>query len=367
MELKRLFLLDAMALIYRAYYALNKNPRLTSTGLNTSAILGFTNSLYDVLKNEKPSHIGVVFDSHGPTFRVDDYAEYKANRQATPDDILTAIPYIKRIITGFGIPILELSGYEADDIIGTIAHQAAKEDFEVFMMTPDKDFGQLLTDRVHIYKPAKMGEKAQVVKSADFCAKYEIKHPMQFIDILGLWGDAVDNIPGIPSVGEVTAKKLVAQFDTIENMIANVDQIANEKLRQRVKENTDKALLSKKLATIILDVPLDFEADKLKYENLNLNLLKNIFDELEFRTLAKRIFTDFSIAPPPASEGKQASQMFTDGEFNLFSDLSDENAYTEANIYKKLCKENCKYTWIKNEEELHALLAKLNTKELFSF
>lgn len=367
MELKRLFLLDAMALIYRAYYALNKNPRVTSTGLNTSAILGFTNSLYDVLKNEKPSHIGVVFDSHGPTFRVDDYAEYKANRQTTPDDILTAIPYIKKIITGFGIPILELSGYEADDIIGTIAHKAAKENFEVFMMTPDKDFGQLLTENIHIYKPAKMGEKAQIVKSADFCAKYGIKNPMQFIDILGLWGDAVDNIPGVPSVGEVTAKKLVAQFDSIENMIANVDQIANEKLRQRIKENTDKALLSKKLGTIMLDVPLDFEEDKLKYENLDLNLLKSVFDELEFRTLAKRIFTDFSVTPPPASEGKQASQMFSNGEFDLFSDLSDENAYTEANIYKKLCSENCNYTWVKSEEELHALLTELNTKELFSF
>jgi DNA polymerase-1 len=367
MELKRLFLLDAMALIYRAYYALNKNPRITSSGLNTSAILGFTNSLYDVLKNEKPSHIGVVFDSHAPTLRVADFAEYKANRQATPDDILTAIPYIKKIITGFGIPILELDGYEADDIIGTIAHKAANHGFEVLMMTPDKDFGQLLTDKVHIYKPAKMGEKAQIVKTADFCAKYEIKNPTQFIDILGLWGDAVDNIPGIPGVGEVTAKKLVAQFDSIENMIANADQIANEKLRIKVKENADKALLSKKLATIILDVPLDFEEDKLKYENLNLNLLKNIFDELEFRTFAKRIFTDFSIAPPPASAGKQAAQMFSDGEFDLFSDLSDENAYTEANIFKKYSKENCQYILVRNNEELEKLLTELNKQELFSF
>ncbi len=367
MELKRLFLLDAMALIYRAYYALNKNPRITSSGLNTSAILGFTNSLYDVLKNERPSHIGVVFDSHAPTLRVADFAEYKANRQATPDDILTAIPYIKKIITGFGIPILELDGYEADDIIGTIAHKAANHGFEVLMMTPDKDFGQLLTDKVHIYKPAKMGEKAQIVKTADFCAKYEIKNPTQFIDILGLWGDAVDNIPGIPGVGEVTAKKLVAQFDNIENMIANADQIANEKLRIKVKENADKALLSKKLATIILDVPLDFEEDKLKYENLNLNLLKNIFEELEFRTFAKRIFTDFSIAPPPASAGKQATQMFSDGEFDLFSDLSDENAYTETNIYKKFCKENCHYVLVKSNEELEKLLTELNKQELFSF
>ncbi len=367
MNIKRLFLLDAMALIYRAYYALNKNPRITSNGLNTSAILGFTNSLYDILKNEKPSHIGVVFDSHAPTLRVIDYADYKAHRQATPDDIINALPYIKQIVTGFGIPILKLDGYEADDIIGTIAVKASEAGFEVLMMTPDKDFGQLLSDTIHIYKPAKMGEKAQIVKTSDFCAKYEIKNPKQFIDILGLWGDAVDNIPGIPGVGEVTAKKLVAQFGSIENMIENVQEISNEKLRQKVIENTEKALLSKKLATIILDVPLEFEEDKLKYENLNLPELKKIFQELEFRTLANRIFTDFSVKPPPATEGKQAYMMFSDGEPNLFSELDDDQSFQSSSIFKKLKLEESSYTQVASTEDLVVRLENLEKLNKFSF
>lgn len=367
MIIKRLFLLDAMALIYRAYYALNKNPRITSSGLNTSAILGFTNTLYDILKNEKPSHIGVVFDSHAPTLRAIDYEEYKANRQATPDDIVNALPYIKQIIKGFGIPILKLDGYEADDIIGTIAVKASKAGFEVLMMTPDKDFGQLLSDKIHIYKPAKMGEKAQVVKVADFCAKYEIKEPTQFIDILGLWGDAVDNIPGIPGVGEVTAKKLIAQFGSIENMIENADKISNEKLRQKVIENSEKALMSKKLATIILDVPVEFDEDKLKYENLNLPELKRLFQELEFRTLANRIFTDFSVSPPPASVGKQTSMLFSDGEPNLFSELNDNQSFQSSSIYKKLNLEESSYTLITSVDELIRLLNNLDKSDKFSF
>ncbi len=367
MDLKRLFLLDAMALIYRAYYALNKNPRITSNGLNTSAILGFTNTLYDILKNEKPSHIGVVFDSHAPTLRVMDYEDYKANRQATPDDIVNALPYIKQIVKAFGIPILKLDGYEADDIIGTIANKASEAGFEVLMMTSDKDFGQLLTDKIHIYKPAKMGEKAQIVKVDDFCAKYEIKEPKQFIDILGLWGDAVDNIPGIPGVGEVTAKKLIAQFGSIENMIEKVDEISNEKLRQKVIENTEKALMSKKLATIILDVPVEFEEDKLKYENLNLPELKKLFQELEFRTLANRIFTDFSVKPPPASEGKQTAMLFSDGELNLFSNLDDNQSFQSSSIYKKLNLEESSYTQIITTEELIIALENLENSNNFSF
>lgn len=364
---KRLFLLDAMALIYRAYYALNKNPRLTSNGINTSAILGFTNTLYDVLKNEKPSHIGVVFDSHAPTLRVMDYSNYKANRQATPDDIISALPHIKQIIKAFGIPILKLDGYEADDIIGTIACKASDAGFEVLMMTSDKDFGQLLNENIHFYKPAKMGEKAKVVKAEEFCAKYEIKEPKQFIDILGLWGDAVDNIPGIPGVGEVTAKKLVAQFGSIENMIANVHEISNEKLRQKVIDHTEQALMSKKLATIILDVPVEFEEEKLKYENINLPELKKLFQELEFRTLANRIFTDFSVTPPPASEGKQAAMIFSDGEMNLFSELDDSESFQSSSMYQKLNEKSCNYTLQKSPDALVEQLKKLENSGKFAF
>ena len=214
---RRLFLLDAMALIYRAYYALNKNPRITSKGLNTSAILGFANTLFEVLKNENPTHIAVAFDSHAPTLRHGDYVEYKANRQAMPEDIIVSIPYIKALVEAFNIPVIELEGYEADDIIGTLAKRAEKEGFTVYMMTPDKDFGQLISENIMMYKPAKFGEKAEIVGVKEICEKFGISRPDQVIDMLGLWGDASDNIPGIPGIGEKTARDLIKQFDNIEN------------------------------------------------------------------------------------------------------------------------------------------------------
>ncbi|HOI86421.1 MAG TPA: DNA polymerase I [Lentimicrobium sp.] len=301
---KRLFLLDAMALIYRAYYALNKNPRITSKGLNTSAILGFANSLFDVIKNEKPTHIGVAFDTHAPTVRHEEFTAYKANREAMPEDIGTAIPYIIELLKGFNIPILALDGYEADDIIGTIARKAEAEGFTVYMMTPDKDFGQLVTENVLQYKPGKPGEPAVIMGVKEVCEKFGVKRPSQVIDMLGLWGDASDNIPGIPGVGEKTARKLLEEYDTVENLIKQAGSMEKEAMRNKILENAEQALMSKQLATIILDVPVSFEEEKLKLSPPDEPALKALFEELEFRTFAKRVFGDTDRKPSP-QEGIQ--------------------------------------------------------------
>ncbi len=288
---KKLFLLDAMALIYRAYFAFNKNPRLNSKGLNTSAVFGFANVLLDLLKNEKPTHIGVAFDTMAPTVRKTGFDAYKAHRQETPEDIITSLPYIRELIEGFNIPVLAVDGYEADDVIGTLAKQAEMHGYTTYMMTSDKDFGQLVSDKTFIYKPGKFGSDVEILGVKEVCEKFSIKRPEQVIDILGLWGDAADNIPGIPGVGEVTAKKLLAEFDSVENLIANADKIANEKLRQKVIEFQDQAMMSKQLATIILDVPVEFDETKLIMETPDTARLKVLFDELEFKTFSQRVFT----------------------------------------------------------------------------
>src|SRR5215212_7503868 len=222
---KKVFLLDALALVFRAYYALIRNPRLTSKGKNTNAQFGFTNALVDLLNKQKPSHMAVCFDTHAPTERHTDFADYKANRQEAPEDILAAIPDIKRIISGFNIPCMELDGYEADDVIGTLSQQAAKAGYEVFMVTPDKDYGQLVSDKVKIYKPGYQGGDVEILGPAEVCAKWNIKDVSQVIDILGLMGDAVDNIPGIAGVGEKTASKLLAEYGTLENVLQNATNI----------------------------------------------------------------------------------------------------------------------------------------------
>ena len=285
--MKKIFFLDAYALIYRAYFALNKNPRINSKGLNTSAIMGFLNTLYDVLKNEKPTHIGIAFDLGAPTLRTDDFSEYKANREETPPDIKISVPYIKEIIKAFNIPIFEREGYEADDIIGTLSKKAEKEGFTTFMMTPDKDFGQLVSDNIFIYKPAKGGEPAKVLGPKEVCERYGIARPEQVIDILGLWGDASDNIPGIPGIGEKTATKLISEFDSIENIIANADKLKG-KMRENVINFAQQGLLSKKLATIDTNVPVDFDEEQLKIKEPNIERLTELFEELEFRTFLAR-------------------------------------------------------------------------------
>jgi DNA polymerase-1 len=287
----KLFLLDAMALIYRAHFAFSKNPRINSKGLNTGVMLGFTNTLLEVLEKERPSHIAVAFDTKAPTFRHEQYTPYKANRLEQPEDITVSIPWVKEIVRAFKIPVLELDGFEADDIIGTIAKKAEKELFTVYMMTPDKDYGQLVDDHIFLYKPAFMGNGVDVMGPKQICEKWDIEQVDQVRDILGLMGDAVDNIPGIPGIGEKTAVKLLKEFGTVEGVVANADQLKG-KQRENVENFGPQGILSKELATIKIDVPVDFDEVALRYERFDEEKLRGIFSELEFRTLAARLFKE---------------------------------------------------------------------------
>ena len=305
---KKLFLLDAFALIYRSHFAFAKNPRINSKGMNTGAVLGFTNTLVEVLLKEKPTHIGVCFDA-GKTFRHEKDENYKANRQAMPEDIGIAIPYIKQVIDAFRIPVLLKEGFEADDVIGTLAQKAEQEGFEVFMMTPDKDYCQLVTEHIKIYRPAFMGNAAEVLDVAHVLARFEIERTEQVIDILGLQGDASDNIPGIPGIGEKTAKTLIQQYGSVENLIANVDQLKG-KQQENVRNFAEQGLLSKELATIHVNVPIDFEPDKLVLEAPDAERLRALFEELEFRQLAVRVLGTDAVAggsrPPAGPVGRGA-------------------------------------------------------------
>ncbi len=301
---KKLFLLDALALIYRAHFAFSKNPRVNSKGMNTSAALGFTNTLVEVLQKEQPTHIGVAFDSAAKTFRHENFAAYKANRQAQPEDISIAIPYCKKIVEAFNIPVLILDGYEADDIIGTLAGQAEKAGFDVYMMTPDKDYCQLVTEHVFVYKPAFMGNAIEILDVQKVLDKWEIARVEQVIDILGLQGDAVDNIPGIPGIGEKTAKTLIQKYGSVENLIANADELKG-KQKENVVNFADQGMLSKALATIDCTVPIAFSEEGLHYDGPNEEQLADLFAELEFRQLAQRVLGQQApVAPTPKSAGK---------------------------------------------------------------
>ena len=293
--MKKLFLLDGMALIYRAHFALSKTPRFTSGGLNTSAVMGFTNTLLEVLKKENPTHMAVVFDTSAPTERHTDYAEYKAHRESMPEDLSAALPYIFKLIIGFNIPVITSDGYEADDIIGTLAKKAELKGYTVYCMTPDKDFAQLVSDNIFIYKPARMGNEMEILGVKEVLAKWEIEKVEQVIDILGLWGDAVDNIPGIPGIGEKTAKLLIKQYGSMEEIIAHSHELKG-KLQENVIQFAEQGLLSKKLATILLNVPVELDEAGLEICAPSKELLEPLFAELEFRTLGKRVFgDDFSI------------------------------------------------------------------------
>lgn len=285
---KKLFLLDAFALIFRAYYSLIRSPRITSTGKNTNAQFGFTNALIDLINNQKPSHMAVCFDTKAPTERHQTFADYKANRQETPEDILSAVPDIKRILQGFDIPIIESDGYEADDLIGTLSLKAAREGYTVYMVTPDKDYGQLVSDNVFIYKPPFQGGKAEIMGPKEVCAKWDIEHVGQVIDLLGMMGDSVDNIPGIRGVGEKTAVKLLKEYGSLEAVLANADQIKGA-MGEKIRQGKEDALLSKKLATIITDVPCEFHEEQFRLSPWHRDTLEEVFSELEFRTIGKRI------------------------------------------------------------------------------
>jgi DNA polymerase I len=285
---KKLFLLDAFALIFRSYYALIRSPRITSKGRNTNAQFGFTNALIELINKEKPTHLAVCFDVSGPTVRDEKYEHYKANRQDAPEDLLAAVPDIKKIIEGFNIPVIGVEGYEADDVIGTLAWEAHDAGYEVFMVTPDKDYGQLVRDGIYIYKPAYQGGDVEIMGPKEVCAKWDIERVDQVIDILGLMGDAVDNIPGIKGVGEKTAAKLLKEYGTLENVLANADSIKGS-LGEKVRAGKENAIMSKQLATIITNVPCEFHEENFKMSEWNKEKLIEIFTELEFRTLAKRV------------------------------------------------------------------------------
>jgi len=309
---KKLFLLDALALIYRAYYALIRTPRITSTGINTNAQFGFTNTLLEIIKKENPTHIAVCFDTHAPTERHIDFTDYKANRQEAPEDLLDSLPHIKAIIEGFNIPVIEYDGYEADDIIGTLAWQAADLGYDVYMVTPDKDYGQLLIHpNVFIWKPPAFGNKEEILTAQKICEKWDIQRVEQVVDMLGLMGDASDNIPGIPGVGEKTAAKLLKQYDTLENVLDNADKITGS-MGEKVRAGKASAIMSKKLATIITNVPVTFHEEDFRLKEKNIPALTEIFNELEFKTLGKRIL---------GSEFEVVSKVNNEEQTDLFGNV----------------------------------------------
>ena len=317
MEQNKLFLLDAYALIYRAYYALINAPRMTSKGFSTSAIYGFVNTLQDVLKRENPSHIAVCFDPPGPTFRHEAFEGYKAERPPTPEDIRLSIPYIKRILEAYRIPVIEVMGYEADDVIGTLAKMAQAKGFTCYMMTPDKDFGQVVDERIFQYKPGKQGADFEVLGVKEICEAYGFDTPLQVIDYLALMGDKVDNIPGCPGVGKVTAQKLIKQFGSVEGLLEHVDELKGA-MKTKVEENVEQIRFSKFLATIKTDVPLDFDEQSLKRETPDFTALYNVFNELEFRTLITRIigsdFTPKAVVEPEVKADSVQASLFGNDE-----------------------------------------------------
>ena len=356
----KLFLLDAYALIYRAYYALIKSPRINSKGFNTSAILGFVNTLEDVLKKESPTHIGVAFDPSGPTFRHEAYKEYKAQREETPEAIKLSVPIIKDIIKAYRIPILEVPGYEADDVIGTLATEAGKRGITTYMMTPDKDYGQLVSENVFMYRPKYGDKEFDIMGIEEVKAKFNIESTSQVIDMLGLMGDSSDNIPGCPGVGEKTAQKLIAQFGNIENLLEHTDQLTGA-IKTKVESNIEKIRFSKFLATIKTDVPIELDMESLKRESPDENKLKSIFEELEFRTLMDRVFNnDKKVSAKPIKE-KQAIQG------DLFGFFTDESIGEQKNSnLKRLEDINYDYQLIDTEEKIDDFLRIILTKEIFS-
>ena len=320
---KRLYLIDAYAMIFRGYYALIRNPRLTSKGLDTSAIFGFTNSLIELIKREKPSHLAVVFDVGKASVRTEDFAEYKANRSETPEAIKIAVPYIHTILQAMHIPILGVEGYEADDVIGTIACKAEKENYEVFMVTPDKDFAQLVTEKIKIYKPASKGGDIEILGVDEVKAKYEIEDPKQVIDFLAMMGDAVDNIPGLEGVGEKTALKFLKEFGSIENLLANTHQLKG-KLKEKVENSADRGILSKKLATIICDAPIDFHQEQYDLDTPDFEKVREVFDELEFRRLYENLYRAFyteSTSTISETQAKETNQNSTPKKAEILGDL----------------------------------------------
>ena len=361
----KLFLLDAYALIYRAYYAFIKNPRINSKGFNTSAILGFVNTLEEVLKKENPTHIGVAFDPPGPTFRHEAFEQYKAQREETPEAIRLSVPIIKDIIKAYRIPILEVAGYEADDVIGTLATEAGNQGITTYMMTPDKDYGQLVTDHVFMYRPKYGDKEFEVMGVEQVKAKFDIQSPAQVIDMLGLMGDSSDNIPGCPGVGEKTAQKLIAEFGSIENLLEHTDQLKGA-LKTKVETNREMIIFSKFLATIKVDVPIRLDMNSLVREQADEDTLRKIFEELEFRTLMERIFKKESSPASPIA-GTLFNQENGPVQGNLFEEFTPDHTNEEkkSNL-ESLNSLNYDYQLIDTEEKRNEIIKKLLTSEILA-
>lgn len=351
---------------------MSKNPRFNANGVNTSAIMGFANTLLEVLKNQNPSHIAVVFDTAAPTNRHEDLATYKANRQTIPEDLAASIPFVFQLSEGFNIPVLTMDGYEADDIIGTLAKKAEKEGFTVYCMTPDKDFGQLVSDHIFIYKPARMGDGAEILGVKEILEKWEIEDVTQVIDILGMWGDAVDNIPGIPGIGEKTAKKLIQQFGSLEGVIANSDSLKG-KQRENIETFAEQGILSKKLATIQLDVPIEFLEEGLRRQEPDREKLEPLFAEMEFRTLGKRVFgEEFSVLDTPAKTPSTQMDLFGNPENSEHIITNPEPAVLDEQagsiqVSKNISSVAHDYILVDSEQKMCDLVEKLSTKKSICF
>ena len=353
--MNKLFLLDAYALIYRAYYALIRNPRINSKGMNTSAIMGFVNTLNEVLTKENPTHIAVAFDPSGPTFRHEQYPEYKAQREECPEDIKNAVPIIKKILNAWNIKTLEVSGYEADDVIGTVALRAGENGITTYMLTPDKDYGQLVRDNVYMYRPKFGNAGYDIMGVEEVKQKYDLSTPLQVIDLLGLMGDASDNIPGCPGVGEKTAIKLIKEFGSIENLVANTEQLKGA-MKKKVEENKEKIIFSKYLATIKTDVPMELNLNDLKIQEPNEDELRNIFEDLEFKTLIDRVLKKTQKSPKKA-----------DLQLDLFAEFTTNGEESAENSsFASLKDIPHEYKLVDNEEEIKKLCDFLMTFEILS-
>jgi len=364
---KKLFLLDAYALIFRAYYAFISNRMTTSKGVPTSTVFGFTLALEEILRKEEPTHIAVVFDPPGPTFRHHMYSEYKAHREATPEDIKVAVPYIKALVEGFNIPVVEIPGFEADDIIGTLAKKAENEGYTVYMMTPDKDFAQLVSERILMYKPGRSGGAPEVLGPAEVKEKFLVERSDQVIDILALMGDAADNIPGAKGIGEKTAKKLINQYKTVEGVYENIDQLKG-KLKENLENSHDMVLLSKKLATISLDVPIETKLTDFLRKGLNRESLQNLFNDLEFKNIATRILgsTDDSSSAPVVTESP-AGETGLEGQASLFGGSKGNVGMAQESQYESIDTIEHHYRLIRSAEEVTSLAKELSSLESFCF
>ncbi|MFV8321525.1 DNA polymerase I [Flavobacterium sp. LS2R12] len=373
---KRLFLLDAYALIFRGYYAFIKNPRINSKGMDTSAIMGFMNSLMDVIKREKPDHLAVAFDNGGSQLRNDIFPEYKAHRDATPEAIKIAIPYIQDLLKAMHIPIIEVKGYEADDLIGTIAKQAEKQNYKVFMVTPDKDFAQLVSENIFMYKPARMGNGIEIWGIPEVLAKFEIERPDQVIDFLGMMGDAADNIPGLPGVGEITAKKLLKEFGTMENLLANTDKLKG-KMKENIEANKEKGLLSKTLATILLDCPVIFDEADYELSTPDVEKTDALFNELEFRRMAEQFDAIFKKGGSTTANSNSVDetklykkpQPKNEEQFDLFGSAiqDDSSEETRHQYYSSLENTAHSYQIIQGDLGLKLLLQNLQKQTSVCF